>query len=132
MKVKSNEKTKIPISAMIDVTFLLLIFFIVTSKEITNEAFVKVNLPGKGKVQPPPDDRKLTFDLYIYKDTYKISGQSYTLSKMKSFLSVYSESADDFQVNVKVSEDASHENLVNVLDVLNGAGLKNFGIYTLK
>ena len=133
MKVKSNEPAKVPISAMIDVTFLLLVFFIVTSKDVVEiEAFVKVNLPGERTKPLPPDDRKLNIDLYVYKDSYEILGQSYTLSKMTSYLSVYSKSANDFQVNIKVSEEASHENLVNALDVLKGAGLNYFGIHTLK
>lgn len=133
MKVKdTHEKAKVPISAMIDVTFLLLVFFIVTSKEIIQEAYVAVNLPGK-TVEPPDEiDRKTSLDLYIYKDSYEISGNALTLSKMKSFLSVYSESAEEFVVNVKVSEEASHQKLVDALDVMHGAGLKNFGIHTLK
>ena len=133
MKVKDkHEKAKVPISAMIDVTFLLLVFFIVTSKEIIHEAYVAVNLPGKSDKSTPETDREMTLELHIYKDSYEISGNTLTLSKMKSFLSVYSEFADECVVNVKVSEEASHQRLVDALDVMYGAGLKSFGIYTLK
>ncbi|MCM8537132.1 MAG: biopolymer transporter ExbD [Lentisphaeraceae bacterium] len=132
MKVKGATKASVPISAMIDVVFLLLVFFVVTSQEVINEAFVSVNLPGKS-VDPPPENIETTaLDLYVLEDSYKISGQTYTLSKMESLIRVYSESIDKLKVNVKVSEKASHQQLVLALDSLHGAGVEDFGIYTLK
>ena len=40
-----QEQAEVPMSSMIDVVFLLLIYFIITQKEQISEAHLAVNLP---------------------------------------------------------------------------------------
>ena len=61
-----------------------------------------------------------------------MSGQTLSLTKMKTFLSAYKSSAKDIRVNVKVAKNASHEQLVLVLDTLHSEGMEDFRIHTLK
>ena len=48
---RGNDSADVPMSAMIDVVFLLLIYFIVTYKEEIPEAHLAINLP---QPTPPP------------------------------------------------------------------------------
>ena len=131
-KKDRSEEAEVPISAMIDVVFLLLIYFIVTSKEIIDEAWVSVNLPG-----PPPEtpesDPPPTIDVFVQSDRYIYQGSNRDLDEMDRILSgIGSAMGEDVTINVKVSIKAEHEKLVLLLDRMNKAGLANFNIHTLK
>lgn len=131
MKDKS-ERCEVPVSAMIDVVFLLLVYFILTSTETIDEAFVQVNLPG------PPDDPlkikepKNLIDIYVLEDTYQLMGKRYSLTEMDNYLVAAADAFDDVTVNVKVSKAATHDKLVLLLDSLNKAKLSKFSLHTLR
>jgi biopolymer transport protein ExbD len=130
-KKDRSEKCETPMAAMIDVVFLLLIYFIVTSKEIVDEAWVSVNLPGPPPtepVEPPP-----TIDVFVLSEEYVYQGSRKDLDEMSSTLAgLGSAMGDDVTINVKVSTIARHKNLVLLLDRMNKAGLHKFNIHTLK
>ena len=48
MRKRSNDTLAVPMSQMIDVVFLLLIYFVVTMKDEISEAHLAVNLPSAG------------------------------------------------------------------------------------
>lgn len=129
MKDKS-ERCEVPVSAMIDVVFLLLVYFILTSTEAIDEAFVQVNLPGP--VIKPVDNPNPTLDIYVLDDTYQLMGKRYSLEEMDNYLVAAAEAFDDVTVNVKVSKTATHSKLVLLLDSLNKAKLSKFSLHTLK
>ena len=128
-----SEESEVPIAAMIDVTFLLLIYFIVTSKEIVDEAWVSVNLPG-----PPPPDAHVdepppTIDVFVQSDRYVYQGNNKDLDDMeRTLIGIGSAMGEDVVINVKVSLKAKHERLVLLLDRMNKAGLQKFNLHSLK
>lgn len=132
-KKDRSEESEVPIAAMIDVTFLLLIYFIVTSKEIVDEAWVSVNLPGP----PPPDQIEQepppTIDVFVQSDRYVYQGNDKDLDDMeRTLMGIGSAMGEDVTINVKVSLKAEHERLVLLLDRMNKAGLNNFNLHSLK
>ena len=48
MRVKKTETLAVPMSSMIDIVFLLLIYFIVTMEDEIPEAHLSINLPSPG------------------------------------------------------------------------------------
>lgn len=132
-KKDRSEEAEVPIAAMIDVTFLLLIYFIVTSKEIVDEAWVSVNLPGppppeKVEEEPPP-----SIDIFVQSDRYIYQGNDKDLDDMeKTLMGIGSAMGEDVTINVKVSLKAHHEKLVLLLDRMNKANLQNFNLHSLK
>jgi biopolymer transport protein ExbD len=132
-KKDRSESCEVPIAAMIDVTFLLLIYFIVTSKEIVDEAFVSVNLPGP----PPPNqvetDPPPTIDIFVQSDRYVYQGNDKDLDDIeKTLMGISQAMGDEVSINVKVSLKAEHQQLVLLLDRMNKAELKNFNLHSLK
>ncbi|MCM8532861.1 MAG: biopolymer transporter ExbD [Lentisphaeraceae bacterium] len=132
-KKDRSEEAEVPIAAMIDVTFLLLIYFIVTSKEIVDEAWVSVNLPGppppeKIEEEPPP-----SIDIFVQSDRYIYQGNDKDLDDMeKTLMGIGSAMGEDVTINVKVSLKAEHQKLVLLLDRMNKANLQNFNLHSLK
>jgi biopolymer transport protein ExbD len=127
-----SEDAEVPISAMIDVVFLLLVYFIVTSKEIIDEAWVSVNLPGPPP-ETPEEDPPPTIDIFVQSDRYIYQGSNRDLGEMERILDgIGGAMGDDVTINVKVSIHAQHEKLVLLLDRMNKAGLANFNLHTLK
>jgi biopolymer transport protein ExbD len=128
-----SEDAEIPISAMIDVVFLLLVYFIVTSKEVVDEALVTVNLPGPPDPNQKPPEPPPTVDVFILPDHYVYQGSKRDLSEMTSILAgIGGAMGADAIVNIKVVTKAKHESLVLLLDRMRAAGLEKFNIHTLK
>ena len=137
-KKDRSEEAEVPISAMIDVVFLLLIYFIWTAKEVVDEAWVSVNLPGpppeKPEEEPPP-----TVDVFVMSDNFRgpknyvYQGTPRDLGEMESILmGIGGAMGEEVVINIKVSTEARHEKLVLILDRMNKAGLAKFNIHTLK
>ena len=129
--MKRKEKSlEVPISAMIDVVFLLLIYFVFTAKVPIDEVSVSVNLPG------PPDPileiSKVAVDVKVYKDKYIVNGSVYDLQKIEHYFQSIATSLDDVTVDVKVNTEASHQKVVLLLDRLKKAELSKFNLHTMK
>jgi biopolymer transport protein ExbD len=56
-KVEIEEKAEIDLTPMLDVVFIMLIFFIVTASFV-KEVGIGVNIPPKNDTPPPPDAPK--------------------------------------------------------------------------
>ncbi len=132
-KAKKDYATScdVPIAAMIDVVFLLLIYFILNAKEVVDEAWVAVNLPGppdpRVKVDTPPQ----TVDIFVQSDAYYYQGNRKNLEEMERTIMGFT-AMTEVTVNIKVSTKAKHSSLVLLLDRLNKHKLEKFNIHTLK
>ena len=128
---RNHSAYEVPISAMIDVVFLLLVFFILTAEETVNEAWVTIYLPGSSEVK----NENLTLDVNVLKDGYELAGQKMSLEKIERKFNLLAETLSDrkdLTINVRVSKIAKHEDLVMLLDILNKLNLKKFNLHTLK
>lgn len=130
-KKDRSEDAEVPISAMIDVVFLLLIYFIVTSKEIVDEAWVSVNLPGPPPPNQPEIEPPTTVDIFIQSDRYIYQGNDRSLDELERTLMGFGVMGD-VTVNIKVSKKAKHSMLVLLLDRMNKHKLEKFNLHTLK
>ncbi len=140
MSRRIQESAEVPMSAMIDVTFLLLIYFVVMQKEVKEESFVAINAPNPGKTAPitPP----VTFDLTVQSDAYYFQGQPYAkaedLQEAMSFFAANSLPDPDMperlgtMVNLKLSTLANQEQLVHLMDLLAKHRLTNIKFFYLK
>jgi len=87
-KMKFPE-AEVPLSAMIDVTFLLLIYFVVTQKPIIEETYLGVDLPapGKPRAEKPPmlftiDVNKQSNDPKKDLDIYYVNGRKWNFKDL--------------------------------------------------
>lgn len=123
----------VQMSAMIDVVFLLLIYFILTQEKIVEESYLSVNLPGAPSTPPVGsqpnlltiDVMKLTGDSDNY---YHVNNQRYHINDLREFLKSVGETDPNTTVIVRCGPNAKHKKLITLLDMCNNAGLTKINL----
>ncbi len=127
-----GEAAEPPMSSMIDVVFLLLIYFVYTQKEIIPEAHLAVNLPGPPpKTQTPPKEPPPVIDVRVLSNEYQFMNVPIRLSSLRERLEQFGMKDSDYTVMIKTDVYATNQRLVNVLDACKKAGLNSLNIVTL-
>jgi biopolymer transport protein ExbD len=128
-----NKKTEMQITPLIDVVFLLLIYFMVTASLIKKEADLSFMLPAKVDT---PDPISLPIEVLIeVSETGEISingmvyGRGGNLDDLIGQLLSFKEAADssksDLIVNILPDDKAVHGRIVRVMDACAAARVKN-------
>lgn len=129
-----NKKAELQIAPLIDVVFLLLIYFMVTSSLIKKEADLSFMLPAKVEQQDPismPIEVLIEVsdmgDISINGIVFGQDGAN--LDDLISELITYKEAADasksDFIVNILPADKALHGRIIKVMDSCAAADVKN-------
>jgi biopolymer transport protein ExbD len=126
------ESLAIPMSSMIDVTFLLLIYFIVTQREEIAEAHLAVNLPSVNKAQQKSDEKPNLLEIEIHPGQLYLKKNPMTLAELQDKLGRMAALDTEQTVIVKTSIMAQTRELVSVLDTCKGLGLTKLNVMTLK
>lgn len=116
-------------ASMIDVVFLLLIYFIVTHKEELSEAHLAVNLPSGGSTQEAPEARLL--EITVRPGVIALRGKVMTEDQLRDTLTRFAKTDPDQTVLIKVDSKASTGQLVRVLDICNEANLTQLNVVSL-
>lgn len=112
---------------MIDMVFLLLVFFMVTAKPIKQESDINIGLPGtvaQEEALDIPDEQRIFIRAdgqIILNDLPMDSPTSETLPTLLATLKRFKESADanksEALVTIDADDKASHQRIVAVLNV---------------
>jgi len=130
-KHKSSEKIEVPMASMIDVVFLLLIYFIVTQKDEISEAHLAVNLPSPNLDQQTEVKPRL-LELEVQPGRVLLQGVQKTLPEIRETLTYLAKLDSEQTVMVKTSVMAKAKELVQVLDMCKGVGLSKLNVVTLQ
>jgi biopolymer transport protein ExbD len=131
---KRRVGVRIDMTPMVDVAFLLLIFFMVTTVFRTPKA-LEINLPPKDIKQDVAQSKTLTLRILADGRLYWRAGDApFTRSDVGHVKDVLAPFAGQTEkiVIVKVDRDADFENMVNMLDELHAAKLTRFSINPLE
>ena len=133
MKRIEHPQIELQIAPMIDVCFLLLFFYILTSKPVKPEADMHMTLPGTVAQQEAidiPDEQRITISdngQIILNDLPIDKPNSTELTALLGTLKRFKESADanktEALITLDVSDNASHQRVVDVLNVCANAGI---------
>ena len=126
------ESLAIPMSAMIDVTFLLLIYFVITQREEIPEAHLAVNLPSPNMTPQKPDENPNLLEIEIHPGQLYLKKNPMTLAELQDKLGRMAALDTEQTVIVKTSVEAQTHELVTVLDTCKGLGLTKLSVMTLK
>ncbi len=129
----TNKKAELQITPLIDVVFLLLIYFMVTASLIKKEADLSFMLPAKVETNEPiilPIEVLIEVtelgDIMI---NGMIFGQGGNLDDLIGQLISYKEAADssasDLIVNILPDDRAVHGRIIKVMDACAAANVKN-------
>jgi biopolymer transport protein ExbD len=131
---QSVEEAEVPMSSMIDVVFLLLIYFIVTQKPIVTDTLLGVNLPGPGSSKKKDKPAQL-FTIDVMKrpgprgsDIYHVNGQAYYFKDLKMLLENTADNDPDTTVIINCGPNARHQKLIRLLDSCAEVGLRKLNI----
>lgn len=130
-----NEKTELQIAPLIDVVFLLLIYFMVSAQLKRTEADLDLALPGSVSVSAQmeiPDEQiievlssgeiVLNNKVYASQDKSDLAGLEYTLLRYAQAAKISKSKA---VITIAAEDDAVHERVIDVLNACAGAGIKN-------
>jgi len=130
-----SEKSGLQIAPLIDVVFLLLIYFMVSSRLKKPEADLSLALPGgmqsSSKIQMFDEqiievlsDGKIIFNSRIFFKTNKKD-----LEELKYILKRYNDSSSFSKlkpmITIAAEDNSSHERVIDVLNACSSAGIKN-------
>ena len=126
-----------PMSAMIDVVFLLLIFFIVTHQDEMVEAHMSINLPSAASAPSDAPKPKL-IEIQIPPDSdmdgkYLLMGATpMDVDGIEEVLAGQAVLDPDATIIIKVSPRAEQRKLIALLDRCKKVGLTQLNVLTLK
>jgi len=129
----TDNALQVPMSPMIDVVFLLLIYFIVTYQKEIPEAHLAVKLPGAPeKEEKQPEKPPSLLELEVHPSAYVLRGKMLSLETITKTLTSIADSDPDVTVIIKVSARTETRRLIHLLDICKGVGLRNLNVVTIK
>ena len=131
MKLKKAENLSVQMSSMIDIVFLLLIYFIVTAREDIPEVHLSVNLPAPGSAKATENKPKM-LEIEVHQGQYRLNGAPLETDVIESMLMGLGRTDPSMTVMVKVAFDAYAYELVTALDLCDKAGLTNLNVVSLR
>lgn len=123
--VKKRELISMDLTPLIDVVFLLLIFFIVTSEFKKNESILNLSLPNSASTQKVLDKKDIQIEISKEEVAYK--SEKITFEELKTKLTLVKK---DSSITVKIDKEVKYERVVKLLDILNELQLSNLLLIT--
>ncbi len=124
---KDVQTVEMQMGPMIDMVFLLLVFFMVTAKPVKQESDINIGLPGTVAQEESldiPDEQRITIRAdgqVILNEQPMDSAKSEDLPALLATLKRFKESADanksEALITIQADDDSKHQRIVHVLNV---------------
>jgi biopolymer transport protein ExbD len=128
LKTLVDEQPTMNLTSMIDVLFLLIIFFMLATKFSDQERSIDVQVPqvGKAAALSDPPDRKT---INLYRDgRLSLEGQFLTLDELAVRLSNAQANYPDLGVTLRGDADGRFQHIADVLAACRRAGVADLAI----
>jgi len=133
LRKKPDERVGIPLAPMIDVVFLLLIYFMVSSTLEKQEADLSFELPGTVEQASPldiPDEQiiEIRADGQVVVNDYAYDApEAPEYRELTAMLSRYAQASAANKVEARVTlapaDETAHQSVVKVMDACAAAGV---------
>lgn len=140
MRRVEHPQIELQIAPLIDVCFLLLFFYILTSKPAPPESSMRSSLPGTATLDEPldiPDEQRITLlatGQVLVNEQPLDPGSSTDLALLRSFLSRLKESSTAHKgaplVTIDAADAVRHQRLLEVLNACTRAGISSVSFST--
>jgi biopolymer transport protein ExbD len=124
-----SSLNELNITPLLDLAFVLLVIFIITTPQLSND--LEMNLPTakKDKPQgPPPKINRITVEasgrIALNEETVELPALKQTLTAMKA-------SDPDTSIVVRGAADVDYSRVINVLDILQQVDISKVGLATV-
>lgn len=132
---KPRENVEINLASLIDVVFILLLFFVVTTT-FTRETQLKVDLPEAASGTPPEQTELKQLEVLIAADgSYSLNAQPLLKNDLNSLMAaLQKESAGDNSLPLTISADAQtpHQAVITAMDAAGKLGFAHLRITTVE
>jgi biopolymer transport protein ExbD len=128
---KNSHSTlnELNITPLLDLAFVLLVIFIITTPQLSND--LEMNLPTKKKdEQPPPQPPKINRINVDASGTVFLNDQVVEVAQLKPTFVALKKSDPEATVVVRGSSEAEYQRVINVLDALQQAEITKVGLAT--
>ena len=119
LRAKEEEDIQFQMAPMIDVVFLLLIFFLVATSFLNPETHLRTDLPQKEQTDEPPPKQ---FTVLVAKDHIKVNKRKMGKQAFLNRLAHQKALGEDVHVFVDSTDDAFHKDVVWILDEVTKIG----------
>jgi len=132
MKFSSRqpEPAQMQLAPMIDIVFLLLIFFIVTWQFTKSETELSVSVPTAQEGADPERQRGEIVINILADGSIKIEGGTVDLAQLLEKLASISAQFKDQPVRIRGDGGVSYQRVVEVIDICTKAGIWNISFAT--
>lgn len=125
---KGRDTPEIVLSPMIDLIFLLLVFFIVSTMHMVDTNAISINLPKTQHVFSAGSNK---FLLTVKKDgSVYLADRKMEMNSLIAAAVAENNRNSQFAVVIRADGDVDYKMVVRVLDELQGAGIRKFGLAT--
>jgi biopolymer transport protein ExbD len=128
LKTNLDEQPSVNMTPMIDIVFLLIIFFMVGTKFVEMERKIAVQVPAVRDAQtltPAPEKRTIN----VYRDgQISLDRQPVTLEQLTAELAAARQQYADLGVIVRGDAEGAFQNVASVLNACRQAGVAEMGI----
>ena len=125
---KVKQPPSLMLSPMIDMIFLLLVFFIVSTMYMSE---VKTNSLALPMAKYSETLKKSNFTVSLKKDgTLYLEDAPIELAPLLDRVKEEAKSNTAFSVTIRADEEASYKRVIALIDALKGAGVTNLGLAT--
>ncbi|MCP4912708.1 MAG: biopolymer transporter ExbD [Oligoflexia bacterium] len=129
MRRKKREFLETELTSLIDVVFLLLIFFMATSVFKKDELKLSLTLPSAGKGEAVNQQIEI-IRLEVTKDKMSMNGQDITLEGLKEKVSSIKDKK--IPIELRIDKVVQYQRVVDVLNLLKSSGFYNLDLITQK
>ncbi len=123
LRAKEEDEIQFPMAPMIDVVFLLLIFFLVATSFINPESQLATDLPRKEQREEIEELPK-QFIVVVTRTGILVNKKKMKKALFRSKLIALKGYGEDVYVFLDSKDDATHEDVVEILDMVTQIGAK--------
>ena len=127
-KVESEDKGEIDLTPMLDVVFIMLIFFIVTASFV-REKSLGLNVPENNDVPPPPEDAPKNILIQVNSnDEIFIDARRVDIRAVRSLIAQKKAENPEASVVVRMHEESTANTYVAIADSAREAKIFNVSL----
>ncbi len=126
---RTRQELSADITPLIDVVFLLLIFFMTSTVFKKSELALLLNLPKTESGEKASENSKVLI-IELSKEEVAIAGEKFTLDQLDAKLAAIKDK--NKPIDLRVDQEVQYSRLVRILDVLKKYSLTNLSLITEK
>ena len=129
---RQPEPAGMQLAPMIDIVFLLLIFFIVTWQFTRSETELSVSVPTAEEGADPQRQRGEIVINILSDNSIRVEGLTVSLSQLQQKLSLIAQQHENQPVRIRGDGAVAYQRIVEVIDTCQKSGIWNISFATQK